>query len=124
MNPTYQFLKKHGEFEIFIKTSGFEPIPIALGKVISYLVRKDNGDTLALFAFAYAGLESLKSENFNEQELLTKAIDVISKYIDENKIENKEFTFEYSNGNFTEVHTPRWWVNTSPSPSAPSNEDD
>lgn len=112
-----QFVKKHGEYNIFSRNPSFEPIPIAFGKVASFIVQKPDGST-AIFAFAYSGLEALKNTTITESQLLQDAVKVIENYIDENKISNnQEYTFEYINGDYHPTENPGWWVKASPRPS-------
>jgi monoamine oxidase len=112
MIPTHQFVKRYKNFEIFLRRPGFESIPIAFGKVASFITRSQDGPT-AVFAFAYSGLKALQNTSINEVELLKKAVVEIERFIGDKKIENNhEYTFEYQGDSFREVPNAAWWVKT------------
>ena len=65
---------------------GFEYTPMTLRKIASFITRARDG-RFAAFAFAYSMLAPLDGEEVQEDTLLARAIQVIHRFIDEDKIE-------------------------------------
>lgn len=109
MLPTHRLIRTYRGHEIYLRQPGFEFTPVMLGKVASFLVGWTDG--LAVFAFMYPMLAQLDEQDFSEERLLQQAAELIERWIDEERIQNRsECTFEYRGGTFVEASDPRWWV--------------
>lgn len=112
MLDTHRHVKDHGEFEVFLRDPGWEFTPVMLGKVASFIVRRDDGEW-ALFAFMYSMLLQLDGIDTDESKLLNQALETIAGTLDSDAWTPRvERTFEYRPDCFTEVEDPHWWTPT------------
>lgn len=109
MLSTHKHITTYKGYEIYQRLPGFEYTPIILGKIASYIVKKNNN--VAIFAFSYSLLDAMADENLKEEKLLKAALEIIKKQIDNQKVENKtDYTFEYKPQSFFPVSNPQWWI--------------
>ena len=103
----YSLDELYKDFQISWYTDGFVSIPANFGLIAQILIRK-NSETIG-FAFVVSGFVAF--ERTGENDNLKKiALDVVRKYIDKQAISDGDvFTYEFSNGKFTEVQNPVWW---------------
>ncbi|HET8522958.1 MAG TPA: hypothetical protein VFL82_06980 [Thermomicrobiales bacterium] len=112
MLPTHQHVATHDGFQIYLRQPGFEFTPVMLGKIASFVVRGRDGATAAC-AFMYSLLITLDGAAIDEGELLSVAVAMIKDQIDASRISDKrDLTFEYRDGAFHPVTSPRWWIPT------------
>lgn len=109
MLSTHRLVRTYRGHEIYLRDPGFEFTPVMLGKVASFLVAWAEG--LAAFAFMYPLLAQVQEQDFSEERLLERAVELIELWIEEDRLQNRsEVTFEYRGGAFVEASDPRWWV--------------
>lgn len=112
MLETHREAGTHGGYTLYLRDPGFEFTPVMLAKVASFIVQgEDGGWTVA--AFMYSLLSRLDGHEIEEAALLDAAVETIKEKIDAGEIEPRtDLTFEYREGGFREVISPRWWITT------------
>lgn len=109
----FPLLKTFGGWRIERRPPGFEFAPGLVGKISTYALVPPVGAP-RLYAFMYSFLVAGEAQ---EVELATAALGLIEDQIQAGIADSApERTFEYIDGGWWEVASPRWWVGVAPTP--------
>ena len=102
----FPLVKEFDGHRIERRPPGFEFTPGLLGKISTYVVLPPKGG-LQVFAFMYSFLVASEAD---EERLAGEALNLIEDAIPVAAGSSEaDRTFEYGEGGWLEVPTPRWW---------------
>lgn len=109
MLENYQRRATHRDYEIYLRSPGFEFTPMGLQKIASFLIQDSSGG-VTVAAFAYSVLALLETR-ISEDLLLSQAIELLEGVIEDGQVRDRQdSTYEYRNGAFVTVTKPPWWL--------------
>ena len=103
----FPLVKESAGYRIERRPPGFEFTPGLLGKISTFVAVAPAGE-LRVFAFMYSFLVAGESD---EDRLAAEAVTLIDGQLGAASAgSGQDRTFEYLDGSWREVSSPRWWV--------------
>ena len=108
---TFAEVGRHGDYVILRRQPGFEFSPGLLGKIGSYLARRDGEEAPGVFAFMYHFAElTPDAPPPPEEEIERLALEEVQRALNGDAVGGRERTYELRGGDWVEVFRPAWWV--------------